>query len=415
MSADLGPVLKAAYPQVVASLTRVLGDIDRAMDATQDALVKALQKWPESGVPDQPVAWLVTVGRNGAIDVLRRDAKVVSIDQGNSLERDIGLEDDATIEVNELSLSEIDDDLLRLMFVCCDPVLTPTSQITLILKVVLGFSVEEIARALLSSPGNVEKRITRAKQKIKRQANGYPTPRKEDIPARLNSVLQAIYLLFNEGYSRVQDGNLQRSNLVDEAIRLARIACRLIRKHPDPRSLLALMLLNTARMPARMDGHGELVPLLEQDRKRWDANLTSEGLALVDAVFFARHPPSAYQIQAAISALHNKATSADTTDWHQIVGLYAKLSELDPSPVVVINWAAALSMSEDPIGALQRLETLQAQPSIDRYQPYHAARAHILSQLGQQQEAVLSYKKAIALAGSIPQKNYLQSRLQAIL
>ena len=265
MASDLGPMLKAAYPKVVATLVRVLGDMDRAMDATQDALVKALKVWHRDGVPANPVAWLVTVGRNQAIDQLRREARTVSLETNVvPLVAEPAAE---PAEIGELDWSAVDDDLLRLMFTCCHPALKPPAQIALMLKVVLGFSVEEIARGLLATPASVEKRITRAKQRLRQAQASYDVPRTQELPERLDAVLKAIYLLFNEGYTRIQDSSLTHSSLIEVAIRLARMTCRLCRHDAQPRALLALMLLSAARLPARLDADGVFVPLAEQDRE----------------------------------------------------------------------------------------------------------------------------------------------------
>ncbi len=405
---ELGPILRAAYPQVVATLTRVLGDMDKAMDATQDALVRALQRWQKDGIPEQPVAWLVTVGRNRAIDVMRRDARVVP------LEGHMPLEPAAAVQVEHLQLTELEDDLLRLMFTCCNPVLSPVSQITLVLKVVLGFSVNEIARTLLTSPATVEKRITRAKQRLAEDDVEYAVPKAADIPARLGSVLQAIYLLFNEGYSRIQDSQLVRSSAIDEAIRLGRMTSRLLRRNPEPRSLLALMLLSTARLPGRLDDSGAFVPLHAQDRNRWDQAMIREGLALIDAVYVSRHPPSAYQVQAAISAIHCRAPDAGQTDWQQIAALYRKLQDYDKSPVVPVNLAVALSFAGDLPAAVKILQSLSGTPGLARYQPYFAACGHVFAQAGMTAEAARAYQQAVELAASAPQRAYLQARLNDI-
>ena len=435
MSADLGPILKAAYPQVVATLTRVLGDMDRATDATQDALVKALQVWQVAGIPSNPVAWLITVGRNKALDVLRRDAKSINIDAladaggvslnpgrgPNGLKMELGGTDQTLhlVSANDVLERDIEnlafeDDLLRLMFTCCHPHLSADAQITLVLKVVLGLSLEEIARSLLVAPAAVEKRLTRAKQKLKEDEIAYEVPAQAEIGPRVQLVLQAIYLLFNEGYSRITDGELVRDSLIDEAIRLARIMCRLLRHNPEPRSLLALMLLSTARLPGRLSEGGELVPLHLQDRKRWDQALIQEGIALIDAVYSQRHPPSAYQIQAAISAIHSCAKTATATDWAQIVALFDKLQEYDPSPVVKVNLAVALcfaSRSDDGLALLQGLSSVK---QLTNYQPYYAALAFAYEKKHMLDEARQHYGHAIALATSPAQRRYLQ-RQQAQL
>jgi RNA polymerase sigma-70 factor (ECF subfamily) len=412
VSADLGPVLKAAYPKVVATLTRVLGDMDRAMDATQDALVKALQTWQIDGVPANPVAWLVTVGRNRAIDQLRREAKAVSMDSNVV---PIAAEfQSVEFKIDDESLSELEDDLLRLVFTCCHPVLTPMAQITLVLKVVLGLSVEEIARALLTSRANIEKRITRAKRKLAEANVGFATPAGPDIALRINAVLKAIYLLFNEGYSRIFDTNLVRNSLIDEAIRLARMTCRAVRHDSEARSLLALMILSAARLGARVDQAGVFVPLHQQDRKLWDTAMIREGVALIDSVYAARHPPGAYQIQAAISAIHSQAASQQSTDWLQIVALYEKLQEYDSSPVIPVNLAVALAFAGRDREALARLEQLRANDLLENYQPLQAALAFVYERCKQWESAADAYRHAIALSTSSAQRVYLEQQLAAI-
>ena len=411
MQTDLGPVLNAAYPQVVATLVRVLGDMDRATDAAQDALVKALQKWASDGVPDNPVAWLVTVGRNGAIDQLRREQRTISIDSNVvPLVEPQGEAPD--VEFNDVDWHQVDDDLLRLLFTCCHPDLNTGAQMVLMLKVVLGFSVEEIARALLASPASIEKRITRAKARLKETEAAYEVPQVNEMPARLTAVLQAIYLLFNEGYSRIQDEALARGSLTTTAIRLGRITSRLFRHDPQPRSLLALMLLTAARLPARVNDQGMFVPMYEQDRGKWHQGMIREGIALVDAVYAARHLPGAYQIQAAISAIHSKAKSADETDWQQIVALYEKLQEYDNSPVVPVNRSVALCFTGEYAEAKRLLTDPELGRKLSTYQPYYAAQALLYERLGDDQRAREALKQALALADSTAQKRYLQARLE---
>ena len=415
MEPDLGPLLKAIYPKVVATLVRVLGDIDRAMDASQDALVKALQSWHKEGVPENPVAWLVTVGRNGAIDQLRREQRVVSYDSnvvslhGAETQTPVAASHvlDAP-DIEALDWLEVDDDLLRLMFTCCHPTLRPNAQIVLILKVVLGFTVEEIARGLLASPASVEKRITRAKAKLKEEDVAYAVPAIEDIPERRQAVLKAVYLLFNEGYTRIQNDQLVRGSLIDVAIRLGRITARLFRHDPEPRALLALMLLSTARLPSRVDREGCFVPLAQQDRSLWDQTMIGEGQALLDAVYAARHLPGAYQIQATISLLHCQAAQAADTDWPQIAALYLKLEDYDASPVVPVNRAVALSFSGHHQDALELLLDEQRQAKLSSYQPYFAALGHVYQASGNLGAARVALHRALELAQSPAQKRYLE-------
>ena len=428
MSNDLGPLLKGIYPKVVATLIRVLGDMDRAMDATQDALVRALQVWQEEGIPDNPVAWLVTVGRNRAIDQIRRESRVVSIEGAapNLLDGGAGLQGEYEVHAahrgqfeyaSDFDWTQVDDDLLRLMFTCCHPALNAPAQIVLILKVVLGFSVQEIARGLLASPAGIEKRITRAKARLRDAGVPYEVPPAAEMPARLDAVLRAVYLIFNEGYTRTQDAELARGSLIDVAIRLGRMISRLFRHDPEPRSLLALMLLTAARLPARVDAEGVFVPLQRQQRSLWNQSMIAEGIAIIDAVFAARHLPGAYQIQAAISALHCRAPSAQATDWSQIVALYEKLEEYDTSPVIPVNHAVALCFCNRPAEALAELTTPGNVAALKAYQPYYAALAFVAEHMNQIEDALEAIGKAHELAPSRAQRIYLErerARLESI-
>ncbi len=410
MSNDLGPVLSAAYPQVVATLIRLLKDMDRAMDATQDALVKAIQVWESEGIPDNPVAWLVTVGRNRAVDQLRREQRSISI-EGNVVA--LVTEETPTAEV-EFDGVNWPDDMLRLLFTCCHPQLASAEQVVLMLKVVLGFSNQEIARGLLASPASIEKRLTRAKQRIRTMDMPYEVPVAAEIPARLDAVLKAIYLLFNEGYTRIQDGSLSRGSLIDMAIRLGRITSRLLRADPKPRALLALMLLSAARLPARVDDQGVFVPLHSQNRHLWHHSMIKEGVALIDAIHVARHRPGVYQIQAAISAIHSQAPSDDDTDWPQIVALYEKLEEYDASPVVPINRAVALCYCGREMEAREILVMKEAAKKVKDYQPYYVALALVFEKTGEKEEVRIALRQARELAQSSAQKVYLTRRIEAL-
>ena len=406
MDADLGPLLKAAYPRLVASLTRILGNMDRAQDAAQDAVVRALEVWHREGVPNNPTAWLVTVARNRAVDGLRREQRVVALD-----DKVVPIAVTSPLDAGNIDRSTIDDDLLRLMFTCCHPSLQPGAQTVLMLKVVLGMSVNEIAAGLLSSPASIEKRITRAKALLRHAKIAYEVPARDQLPARIDVILQAIYLIYNEGYTRIQDTQLIRSSLIDVALRLGRMVARMFRANADARSLLALMLLNTARLSARLDEAGRFVPLHAQDRTRWDPTMIAEGLALIDAVYIARHPPSSYQIQAAISALHCKAASADQTDWPQIAALYEKLEEYDRSPAVSVNRAVALCCAGRESAALAALQALGAEKTLKSYQPYHAALGFVYTRLGANAEAVTALQQAKTLAPSLVQQRYIEEQI----
>jgi len=412
MSVELGAVLKAAYPEVVATLSRSLGDIDRAQDATQDAIEKALQQWQVNGVPRHPVAWLVTVGRNKAIDHLRRDARSTSID-GNVVQL---LPDSliVTPSLDDASVSDIGDDMLRLMFTCCHPELTPSTQIMLMLKVVVDFSVDDISRSLLVNRASVQKRLTRAKATLRAAQADYTVPSRAEQAQRIDAVLKAIYLLFNEGYTLIQDTGLVRSSILDQAIRLGRMVSRLFRSDPEPRCLLALMLLSAARLPGRLDERGRFVPLLEQNRERWNQEQIAEGIALVDAVHVARHPPGSYQIQAAISALHSTAPSANQVDWGQIVALYQKLGEYDASPVIPVNHAAALSYAGNHDAALALLLNVQESNALNAYQPLFATLGHVYAQIGDCVAARRAWERALELSDSRVQSDHIRTILASL-
>ncbi len=401
-------MLKAAYPKVVATLSRVFGDLDLAEDATQDAMLKALNHWRSKGLPNEPVAWLVTVARNGAIDQMRKTARAQPLGDNVVYLQSTEPTPDILADTEHLS-----DDLLRLIYTCCHPSLTEETQILLTLKVVLGFSVPEVAAALLSSRTSVERRVSRAKRKLEAESDGFQVPPISAIPERSDAVLRVVYLLFNHGYSRYGQPEVYQERLMDQAIRLARMVVRSFRDHPEAKALLALMLLISARAPARLDTAGCFVPLVEQDRTRWDWSRIREGRAVVDAVLAARHPPGAYQIQAAIAALHN-VERADVTDWQQIAGLYERLTKYDHSPVVPVNRAVAIAMAGDDLGAHRLLSALVSEPRLQAYQPFHAALAFVFERLGRRKDAQRCYEQAVDLCESAPERAYLMQRLAAL-
>ena len=340
---NLEPLLKAAYPKVVATLIRLLGDVDRAEDAASEAVLKALATWPAGEIPLNTVAWLVTAARRFDLDQIRH--RQVQERHGDNV-RDFARPSD--VERDEPQVLE--DDLLRLVFACCHPSLTEQTQVLLTLKVVLGFEVDVLARRFLLKKKTVEQRITRAKKRLG-EMQGLEMPRSHELGQRLRAVHRVIYLAFTQGYSEPELSRDQQTDLVEHAIRLGRMMARLFRREPETRSLLALMLLTASRDDARVDANGVHVPLQEQDRSLWSQALIKEGLALIDAVFVSRPMPGPYQLQAAISALHCRAASAAETDWSQIAGLYAKLVEYEPSSVVRLNWAIALAFAGDTRGA----------------------------------------------------------------
>ncbi len=404
MGDDFGAVIQAAYPRVVATLTRTFGDIDLAQDVAHDAMFKALDDWRRHGVPDNAVAWLVTVGRNLAIDRLRRARFEVPLaEEWNPVAP--GPEIAAAAQDQHLN-----DDLLRLLFTCCHPALSEESQIALTLKVVLDFSVAEIAAVLLTRRDAIERRLTRAKARLAQSGADSVTPAADTLGSRQAAVLQVVYLLFSYGYTHQGSVDVQRERLMEQAIRLARLLVRIFVASPATKSLLALMLLTSARASARHGPGGEFVPLDAQDRKLWDWPRIREGRAIIDAVVAARHPPEAYQIQAAIAALHCVG-EAFRTDWSQIAGLYQVLERHDLSPVVGVNRAVALACSGDLNGALKLLEALRRDSRLDGYQPLPAALAHVYRRLGHQEAARELYERAIELADSAPERAWLIRQL----
>ena len=406
MSGAFDGVLRAAYPQVVAATVRRFGEIDLAEDAAQEAMVKALREWPKAGLPVEPLAWLITVARNAGIDVVRRRQRVQSLS-------DAGIVPDGADDPLDGAAGLLEDDLLRLIFICCHPANTPETQVLLTLKVVLGLSVPDIAEALLAAPKAVERRVTRAKQRVRACVSEFSVPPKEALAERSSAVLKVAYLMFNHGYTRHSQPDVRRLRLMDQAITLMQRTVRLFRDNPEAKSLLALMLLISARAPARLSGEGSFVPLSAQDRSRWDWPRVQEGRAVLDAVLAARHPPNVYQIQAAIASLHNVSEAKDT-DWPQIVALYDKLAAYDPSPVVPVNRAVARAFSGDELGALRELRALAQEPRLQSFQPYHAACGYVFGRVGHVSEARAAYRRAIELCEAEAERQHLEACLAAL-
>jgi RNA polymerase sigma-70 factor (ECF subfamily) len=399
-------VYRAESRRVLATLIRLLGDFDLAEEALHEAFVTALERWPRDGVPRSPRAWLVSTGRFKAIDALRRRARFDAA-QGEIARR---LEDEAESDPPEHG--ELPDDRLRLIFTCCHPALAPDARAALTLREVCGLTTEEIARAFLTSAGTVAQRIVRAKGKIRDARIPYQVPRRDEMPARLESVLQVIYLVFNEGYSASSGPALTRRDLSAEAIRLGRLLLALLPEPPDPEAvgLLALMLLHESRRAARTSPQGELILLPVQDRTRWDREMIEEGLALVRRALASRGV-GPYAVQAAIAALHAEAASPEDTDWAQIVGLYDLLRRAEPSPVVELNRAAAVAMCDGPAAGLALIDDLLARGELGEYHLAHSARADLCRRLGRISEAREGYQRALANARQEPERRFLQRRL----
>ena len=377
----------------------------------QDAFIAALEVWPDRGIPDNPGAWITTTARNRAIDRIRRRRRLR--DKTDELARDAAIEADlAAIEPGTGSDDDmpIADDRLRLIFTCCHPALPLDGRVALTLRTLGGLTTPEIARAFLVPETTLAQRLVRAKSKIRAAGIPYRVPPRELLPERLDGVLKVLYLVFNEGYSASSGDALVRRELSAEAIRLARIVVSLLPDEPEATGLLALMLLHDARRDARVDAAGDLVLLEDQDRTRWDAERIDEGRALVErALPLGRAGP--YQIQAAIAALHDDATTWAATDWPQIVELYRRHLALDPSPVVELNLGVAVAMSEGPAVGLAVIDGVAAGGQLDGYPYLHAARADLLRRLDRRSEAAAAYGRALELTTNGAERAFLERRL----
>ena len=408
---DLGYIdaaFRAAKPKAMAALLRYFRDLDRAEEAFQEACLRALRTWPANGPPRDPAAWLIFVGRNAGLDETRRKSK----EQALPPEEIISDTDDVEGALAErLDDAHYRDDILRLLFVCCHPEIGATQQIALALRIVSGLSVKQIARAFLVSESAMEQRLTRAKARIAKAGAEFDAPGAVERSERLGAVAAMIYLVFNEGYSASGDGAALRVALCDEAIRLARLLLRLFPSEPEIMGLLALMLLQHARTASRLDANGEIVLLEDQDRARWNREMIAEGLALLDkAIRHVRR--GSYQIQAAIAALHARAARPEETDWEEIDLLYAALERLQPSPVITLNRAVAVSKLRGPEDALVMIAPL-AEP-LAGYFHYHGVKGALLAQAGRNREARESFDRAIALANSTAEASHIRARLDRL-
>ena len=400
--------LASARPRAVAALLRYFRDIDMAEEAYQEACLRALARWPEQGPPRDPAAWLIMVGRNSGIDAIRRTSRESELPPDDQLS---DLEDAEAAFADRLDEGQYRDDILRLLFVCCHPELPATGAIALALRIVSGLTVAQIARAFLVGEKAMEQRITRAKARIADAGVPFETPGPIERAERLGAVAAMVYLIFNEGYSASGAEAGAREPLCREAIRLVRLLLRLFPAEPEINGLAALMLLQHARSPARLDADGLVVLLEDQDRGRWDARMIAEGLALLDKAMRHRRP-GPYQVQAAIAALHARAKAAAETDWAQIERLYATLERLQPSPVVTLNRAVAVAKLSGPGAALDMLAPLGER--LDSYFYYHGARGAFLDQLGRADEARAAFAQAIGLAGSAAEAAYIRQRLDRL-
>jgi RNA polymerase sigma-70 factor (ECF subfamily) len=401
--------LTSARPQALGALLRYFRDLDLAEEAFQEACLRALRHWPQNGPPREPAAWLIMVGRNVALDQVRRRSKQEALPDEETIS-DLG---DAEAELAErLDGADYRDDILRLLFICCHPDLPATQQIALALRIVSGLSVAQIARAFLVSETAMEQRITRAKSRIAGADVPFETPGAVERAERLAAVAAMVYLIFNEGYSASGASEVARAPLCDEAIRLARLLLRLFQGEPEIMGLTALLLLQHARAAARFDAEGHIVLLDDQDRGLWDHKMIAEGLALIDkAVRHKRRGP--YQVQAAIAALHARAARPEDTDWVQIDLLYAALETLQPSPVVTLNRAVAVSKVRGPDVALAMIEPLAAR--LSGYFHFFGLKGALLLQLGRAGEARAAFDRAIALANTAAEAAHIRLHLDRLI
>jgi RNA polymerase sigma-70 factor (ECF subfamily) len=404
----IAPLLTSARPQAVAALLRYFRDLDTAEEAFQEASLRALKNWPENGPPRDPTAWLIFVGRNTGIDAVRRNSKNDPLPDERVLS-DLG---DAETDIAErLDSADYRDDILRLLFICCHPDLPATQQIAVALRIVSGLSVRQIARAFLVGESAMEQRITRAKARIADASVPFEAPGPVERSERLAAVAAMVYLVFNEGYSASGGDVPMRIPLCDEAIRLARLLLRIFPSEPEIMGLTALLLLQHARAAARFDADGSVVLLDEQDRTKWNAKMIAEGLALIDKAMRHRRP-GPYQIQAAIAALHARAKHPEDTDWRQIDLLYQGLEAMQPSPVVTLNRAVAVSKAFGAQAALDMIEPLA--PKLSSYFHFFGVKGGLLMQLGRHAEARAAFDRAISLANSAAEAAHIRMHLDRL-
>ncbi|WP_047288616.1 RNA polymerase sigma factor [Pseudomonas protegens] len=402
IAATVAQVYGEQSRRILATLIRLLGDFDLAEEALHEAFFVAVERWHSDGVPDNPRAWLVSVGRFKAIDALRRRARFAASQAAllSQLEH---------LEQDDWCAEDVQDDRLRLIFTCCHPALAADAQVPLTLREICDLSTEEIARAFLATPATIAQRIVRAKAKIRDARIPYQVPALSELPERLESVLRVIYLVFNEGYSASMGAELTREDLTREAIRLGYLLLELL-PEAEVMGLLALMLLHESRRGARLSSDGELVLLDEQDRGLWQQDLIEQGCALVERGLRSGQA-GPYCLQAAIAAVHAEAPSAAQTDWPQIVGLYDVLLRLQPSPVIELNRAVALAQRDGPGAGLAQVEAILLRGDLQDYHLAHAARADFCRQLGHIAAARQAYQRALALARQAPERRFLERRL----
>jgi RNA polymerase sigma-70 factor (ECF subfamily) len=406
LSRTIETLYRSESGRVLATLVRLLGDLDLAEESMHEAFAAALESWTLASIPDKPRPWLISTARFKAIDAMRRRARL------NGAQRDLIAHMGSRVDDAPLEDEEIEDDRLRLIFTCCHPALPPEAQVALTLREICGLTTEEIARAFLVTPATLAQRIVRAKAKIREASIPYEVPSPQELPERLATVLQVVYLVFNEGYSAAAGAEVTRAELTGEAIRLGRL---LVELQPEPEviGLLSLMLLQESRRAARTSPTGELILLQNQDRSLWNREQIAEGVALVEKALISRRF-GPYTLQGAIAAVHAEAESAAATDWQQIAALYNQLVRIQPSPVVHLNRAVAIAERDGPEAGLTHIDALLDHGELANYYLAHSARAELYRRLGRTAEARSSYEKALALTQQEPERQFLQARIRQL-